>query len=109
MSAHRRPLVALELVSGFVLSFGLLGCHHRINNHVALPENLFLSPKPGDVLTWKRTTPQIENFKLTFQDGFCELTPNTGTENGDKTISITATGDEVVECKVLPVSEGRRA
>ena len=61
MRANRRLLITvLGLVAGYVLAFGFLGCHQRIDNHVALPDTLFLSPKAGDVLTWKRPTPQIE-------------------------------------------------
>jgi hypothetical protein len=108
MSAYRRPLSAVPgLAVGFALAFGILGCHKRINNYLALPPSLVLSPEPGDVLTWSRPNTQITQFTLTFEKGFCALKPKgRETTNPDGTVSITAKDDETVECKVLPVPKG---
>jgi hypothetical protein len=103
MRAHRSTFnVVLALIAGFVLTQAICGCHSRINSYPILPGELVQSPAAGDILTWRRPNTQVEDFTLTVPTGLCALTPKGIPDPTTNTTTVTATGDEIVECKVLP-------
>jgi hypothetical protein len=105
MRAYRKRLSAvLALVAAFALAQTLCGCSNRIALFPELPQAMVLSPKAGDILTWKRPNSQITKFFLTFPVGLCALKPQGEVDAETQTVTVEADGDQVVECKVLEQS-----
>jgi hypothetical protein len=107
MRPYRTLLIAvLALAAGFALASGIFGCHQRINSYPELPGSMVVSPKPGDILTWRRPNAQIKSFTVTVPEQFCAFTSQGAENPTNKTVTVGASGDHVVECRVLSPPNG---
>lgn len=111
MQAQRTFLwVLLALIVGIVLGWWI--CERNKKTGTTM-ETDYLVSDPGEptqvaaggnIITWRRQDSGIDNFSVTIPDGLCPNAPPFNENQGQGTMTATASNDEVIKCTVLDQS-----
>ena len=102
-------LVLLALIVGIVLGWWICERNKKIGTMetdylVTAPGQPYQAAIGGGVIKWMRQNSTIDKFTVTVPDGICAKSPPFYENQGQGTMSATASGDEVVVCNVLDQS-----
>lgn len=103
-------LVLLALIVGIVLGWWI--CNENKKTGTTM-ETDYLVSDPGEptqvaaggnIITWRRQDSGIDKFTVTIPDGLCPNAPPFSENQGQGTMTATASNDQVIKCTVVDQS-----
>jgi hypothetical protein len=103
-------LVLLALIVGIVLGWWI--CNKNKKTETIMETDYLVSDPgqptqvaaSGNIITWRRQDSGIDQFTITIPDGLCPSAPPFNENQGQGTMTATASNDEVIKCTVLDQS-----